>query len=67
MERESPLYRGLLLLVFIFTGVLAPLLIEWITLSGGCEKSTLLIMLPGNIGMLFAYFVNTKAFSHGTI
>ncbi|RYH17551.1 DMT family transporter [archaeon] len=67
MDMISPLHQGILLFVFVFTGVLAPLLIEWITLSGGCEKSTLLVMLPGNVGMLSAYFVNNANFSKGTI
>jgi drug/metabolite transporter (DMT)-like permease len=55
-----------MLIIFIFSGVMAPLLIEVITLNGGCEKTTLMIMLPGSIGMCFAA-LTTKSIYSGTV
>ena len=45
-----------LALIFCISGVLQPTIVEFLTLSGAFDKSTLLIVLPNYIGMSFAIF-----------
>ena len=44
-----------------------PLLIEFINISGGCEKSTFLITLPTSLGMSFSIITNWPAHKIGII
>jgi drug/metabolite transporter (DMT)-like permease len=51
MFKSGPL---VLACIFCVSGVLQPTIVEFLTLSGAFEKSTLLIVLPNYIGMSFA-------------
>jgi hypothetical protein len=51
MFKSGPL---VLAVIFCVSGVLQPTIVEFLTLSGAFDKSTMLIVLPNYIGMSFA-------------
>lgn len=61
--------HSLLLTLFIFTttGIALPLLVEGISVNGGCEKSTLLCALPSQLGMSVAIFTRWSSRRQGTV
>eukprot|EP01038_Epipyxis_sp_PR26KG_P007848 gene7848-10656_t len=56
-----------LLVLFVLSGVVIPLLIEFISISGACEKSTFLIALPGSMAMSLSILTNLKVRKQGII
>lgn len=42
-----------LILIYVCTGVVAPLLITWVSIGGGCDPKTFLFVLPSYLGMVF--------------
>lgn len=44
---------ALLLTLFVVSGTSMPLLLQVISINGGCESSTLLANLPSSVGMIF--------------
>ena len=62
-----PLQTLFLVLFYILSGIFLPLLIEFISLSGGCEKSTMLITLPTTFGMSLSILTNWPARKIGII
>lgn len=61
------LHTFFLLIFYVATGVMMPLLIELVSTNGGAEKSTMLIALPNSIGMAFCILTNWSARKQGTI
>ena len=41
------------ILIYVCTGVAAPLLITWVSIGGGCDPKTFLFVLPSYLGMVF--------------
>jgi drug/metabolite transporter (DMT)-like permease len=58
MNERSSLFHGLLLLLYVCSGTLQPILIEVLTYNGACEKSTFLFILPTYIGMSMSLLSN---------
>ena len=56
-----------LLIGYILTGALLPILTQLIAVHGGAEPSTMLVLLPSSIGMILSAFTNKKALYHGHI
>lgn len=57
----------LLLVFYILTGVMMPLLIELVSTNGGADKSTMLIALPNSIGMMCCILTNWPARNTGKV
>jgi hypothetical protein len=47
--------------LYILAGAISPILIEVIALEGAADPSTMLVLLPGFIGMGLSAFTNGKA------
>lgn len=56
-----------LLAIYILSGIVMPLLIEFISISGGCEKSTMLIAVPTTFGMSLSIITNWPVRKVGVI
>ena len=56
-----------LLVLFVGSGVMQPLLISTLGYNGAYDKSTLLFLLPNYVGMSFAAFLRPKLWSTGTL
>ena len=50
----------LLLLAYIASGVMQPVLIEVLTYNGACETSTMMYILPNYVGMALSFIVNCR-------
>lgn len=57
----------LLLFGFILTGSISPIFVEIISMNGGAENSTMLILLPSTIGMSLSILFNLSACKIGRI
>lgn len=61
------IWQGFLLLMYVSSGTLQPILIEVLTYNGACEKSTFLFILPTYVGMSMSVLSNMDALKHGKI
>lgn len=50
----------IMLLAYIASGVLQPILIEVLTYNGSCEISTMLYVLPNYLGMSLSFLINCR-------
>lgn len=67
-DKKRTMWIGYYLLIgYVFSGVCIPLLIELISLNGGCETTTFLIALPNSIGACFLILLNKSARYKGTV
>ena len=57
----------ILLVLYVASGVLQPILVEILHYNGACDRSTLLFLLPNYIGMSFSIFSNWGARNQGVV
>ena len=65
--RDLVIWQTFLLVLYVASGTLQPILIEVLTYNGACEKSTFLFILPTYVGMSMSILCNMEALKHGKI